>query len=70
MSSAPSFPLHSAASAGNLEKVEELLSGGLHGRGIRLHIDDVDIQGRWEWSNWILMEIRGSMITLKAPIVA
>jgi hypothetical protein len=62
MSSASSFPLHAAASAGNLGKVEELLSGGLHGRGIRLHIDDVDIQGRWEWPNSIVIA------TLRLPL--
>ncbi len=46
MSSASSFPLHAAASAGDVEKVEALLSGGRQGGGIRLYVDDVDIQGR------------------------
>lgn len=40
------FPLHTAAAAGDLSRVDELLSGGRQG-GIRLHVDDLDAQGRW-----------------------
>ena len=42
------FLLHAAAAAGDLSKVEELLTGGTHGDGIRLNIDDLDLQGRCE----------------------